>query len=259
MQKQENIVKVNYNIGKTNDKSSYKMALKVFVSMLLLVLVFVVFGTMLLFENLLLAIIINLAFISLCAYFFMLEGIHEGNKQAGLSEITFKQMIKNKEERLDTGACFYKHKGFFAVLLGVLPLFLLCVVFAFLTEKQFTSLGTLPAWVENYMVQPELQASLAYYYAPQSIGFIHIYRLIVRTLNMPYIAMVSYLGTDAMLWVERLCPLLIWIIPSFYSIGYLRGPKSRVAINKAIQRNVKRKQLLQQQKTKEVPEKKQLI
>ncbi len=256
-----NKIKIDYNIGSLWGKTTWKMVLSLLFAMLTLLLIFFVFGTMLIFDQLLISILVNLAFLALCLFFFHNMGLSVGEKQAGLSEIVFKKRLNGEtisDEQLNQ--CFRKPKGFLAVCLALLPLFLIALVFAFTTEKQYYQLGALPKWIDSYREQTQIGIALDYYYKEVQVSAFSILRLFMRALCMPYVAMLSSLGADAMLLVERLSPLLILIIPSAYGIGYLRGEKQRILVNKAIHRNAKRKHIVEKQRKKaKQEEKKQLI
>lgn len=256
-----NKVKINYNIGTLWGKTILKMAISLVFAMLMLFLIFFVFGTMLIFESFLLSLIVNLAFLALCMFFFYNMGAGLGEKHAGLSEIVFKRKL-NGEQIADAqlDQCFRKPKGFLAVGLAVLPFVIVALLFALQTQKQYYQLGALPGWLNSYRDQTQIGIALDYYYQDVQISSLNVLRLIVRAMNMPFVAIATNLGADVMLWVERLSPLLLCLIPSCYGLGYLRGEKQRIQVNKAIAINAKRKTILDKQRKKRKPEeKKQLI
>lgn len=257
----QNRIKIDYNIGSLWGNTTFKMAISLFLTMFLLFLVFFIFGTLFIFDSFWLSLVVNLAFIALCGVFYFNIGAAEGEKQAALSEIVFKKELTGESVSIEErDRSFKKAKGFLAVLLALLPFVLLCLYFALTTKIQYYSLGSLPTWLDSYLEQSQLGIALRYYKQESNIGFDNLLRLLVRSMNIPYIAIVNSLGAKALLWVEHLSPLLILIIPSAYGFGYLRGEQARVNVNKAIATGQKRKSILESRKKKpKSQEKKQLL
>ena len=90
-------------------------------------------------------------------------------------------------------------------------------------------------------MQTHVSEALAYYGAQETSMFMPILRIIVRALTMPFINVSLLLGTNGVLWAERLTPLWVLIAPLAYGIGYLQGPKLRIKINTGIQAGIRKK------------------
>lgn len=253
-------IKIEYNQGKIFSRVLLKMSLSVFGYMWLLLLIFLVFGALLVFDNKIIAIIINTAFLLLCGYFFYNRGLFVGTKHAAASEIAFKNKLFDEHSNVNPDECFTKCRGFVAVAFGMLPFFLVALYFAFNTQKQYYQLGALPSWLKQYMHYDNMDVALGYYLTNNGIQFMDVLRLFVRGTIMPFVSMVNNFGPDIMLKIERLSPLLILLVPSLYGIGYMRGENQRIMINKAISSNAKRKKIIEKhKKEKKTPQKKELI
>lgn len=257
----QNRIKIDYNIGSLWGNTTFKMAISLFLTMFLLFLVFFIFGTLFIFDSFWLSLVVNLAFIGLCGTFYFNMGATEGEKQAALSEILFKKdLTGEKVSPEERNRSFKKAKGFLAVSLALLPFMLLCLYFAFTTKIQYYNLGSLPTWLDSYLEQSQLGIALQYYQQETVLGLDGLLRLLVRSMNIPYVAIMNSLGPSALLWVERLSPLLILIIPSGYGFGYMHGEQARINVNKAISSGQKRKSILETRKKRPKPqEKKQLL
>lgn len=243
-----NRVKIEYNIGKVFAPSLIKMVFSVFLSIWLLLLVFIVFGALLVFDNKIVSFIVNIAFIALCAYFFYNRGLYIGSKHAASSEIAFKAKLVNEPYTNNINDCFNKWRGFMAVIIAILPFFIVACVFAINTQKQYYQLGNLPQWIEPYMQYNNLDIALGYYKQNVVLSAIDILRLFVRGLIMPYISMFNKFDADTILLIERLSPLLLLIIPSTYGFAYMNGTKQRLYIHKAIATNKKRQTVISKYK-----------
>jgi len=75
-------------------------------------------------------------------------------------------------------------------------------------------------------------------------------RIFVRLLNFPYVTMAGVDNFDAMYIVDKLAPLLCLIVPSFYALGYLRGPYLRALVHGSIRMN-RRKQNKREMRARE--------
>ncbi len=256
----QNKVKIEYNQGKIFSKPLLSMSLSIFAYMWLLLMVFLVFGALLIFGNRIISIIINVAFLSICGYFFYFRGLYVGTRQAAASEIAFKDKLLGKNSSVNPDECFTRWRGFVAVVFGMLPFFLVALYFALHTERQYYQLGSLPSWLNQYMHYDNLDVALGYYMENTGLHAMDILRIFVRGSIMPFVSMANNAGAEVMLTVEKLSPLLILLVPSLYGFGYVQGENNRIQINKAIHSNAKRKNIVENhKKEKKLQKKKELI
>ena len=153
-------------------------------------------------------------------------------------------------DKLDSDRCYHPLKGFFEALLGALPYVLVALVFAVMTKPTTYSLGTLPSWTQEMLLQDEFGDALRYYQETHALTALEILRVIVRIMCMPMMSIATYLGTDAALLAERLSPLFLLLPAVAYGVGYLQGPVQRERINTGIKIGVNKKQRKQQREKK---------
>ena len=61
-----------------------------------------------------------------------------------------------------------------------------------------------------------------------------IFRIVVRAMVMPFISVAILIGDGAILWVERLSPVLLCAAPLGYGFGYGKGREARSRIHTGI-------------------------
>lgn len=220
--------------GNVVDKVSTKRALRVAGTMLIVLLIFLIFGTMLLIDNLIFRILANVALIIVCGSLMYMNGAGNGEADAAFSEIMYQREQEGKSvDKDDRAKCFHPLKGLYTALLGTLPYFLLAVVLA-VTAKLYTyTLGVLPSWVQGFERQGNIGAALSYYHVQQSMTVLDIIRIVVRMLILPFITIFDT-SREASLLLERLSPLLVLIIPMGYALGYSRGKAMRSQVHSSI-------------------------
>lgn len=251
-------IKINYNMGKLLSTNTFKLALGVFLSNLLLILIFLVFGTLLIFDNIIFAVLINLAFLSLCFYFYISNGISKGEKQAAKSEIAFTAQVENKNfEGLNE--CYHPLKGLLAVIIGMAPMLFVAIVFSIIAKKIEYQLPSLPQWLNPYLIQTDMGLPLQFYSEKTVLGLEGILRIIVRTMCLPYVSMISPLGNTGLYFVDKLSPILILIVPSGFALGYYFGKSYRVNVNNTIKNNRIRKNILNKKSKEKNKEAKRLV
>ena len=123
-------------------------------------------------------------------------------------------------------------------------------MFAVMTKPTTYSLGTLPSWTQEMLLQDEFGDALRYYQETHALTALEILRVIVRIMCMPMMSIATYLGTDAALLAERLSPLFLLLPAVAYGVGYLQGPVQRERINTGIKIGVNKKQRKQQREKK---------
>ena len=134
--------------------------------------------------------------------------------------------------------------------IGALPYVLVALVFAVMTKPTTYSLGTLPSWTQEMLLQDEFGDALRYYQETHALTALEILRFIVRIMCMPMMSIATYLGPDAALLAERLSPLFLLLPAVAYGVGYLQGPVQRERINTGIKIGVNKKQRKQQREKK---------
>ncbi len=228
--------------GRAFSPQCWKRGLRVLVYQVALIFIFLFIGQVLLTDSVPLRIVLNLLVV---AGFFML--MHGEGSRAGLDDVAFAEIALGRREsgkeieKRDLDRCYHPLKGLFTVLVGMLPLLLVAVVFAFITREQTYVLGGLPSWLSAYEQRADVGLALSYYHEAQGMGIESVLRIIVRLLLFPYINMVGTDSSSLLLLVERLSPLLMLVIPMGYAVGYLRGPALRARVHGAIKADAQRR------------------
>ena len=222
-------------MGSWRGKDAYVLACKVFFSALAVSLIYFILGMMMTFESTLLRVLMTGSLVIAAMTYLYGMGTKYGESDAAFAEIMYRRNEEGfsipQEER---DHCFHPVKGFFAVVIGMLPLVFMTAVFACLTKPLFYSLGGLPTWTQNLARQNEFGDALQYYANRPSIGWMDIYRILVRAMVMPFIQLASPFGAIAVFWVERISPLLICIAPLGFGFGYQNGLQLRVRVHTGI-------------------------
>lgn len=256
-----------YLRGNIASKAAAKRGGRIFIYTLVFVFIYLLAGSALSFDNTLLRYAANGVLVAVGAMVLYAEGAQHGETDVGFAEIA--------QERLDEGhnvpqseydLCYHPLKGAFTLLVGVLPLFLVCAVYAVLAKRQSYSLGVLPSWVSTYESQAEIAQGFAYYHEKHAFALVDALRIVVRLLNFPYVTMAGVENYDAVYVTDKLAPLLYLIVPAFYFVGYLRGPYLRALVHGSIRmsrrKHNKREKRVREQRRMQMQkknEKKELI
>lgn len=252
-----------YLRGKALCRTDAKRSLRVFGFTLIFVFLFVLVGTALSFDNDFWRIVLNAGLLLACAGILMNEGARQGETDTAFAEIALRRKNDGKNvPESEKELCFHPLKGFVTMFIGALPLVVVAVVFAVVAQKQAYSLGTLPSWVAAYNSVPEIGEALAYYSETAVMQLEDILRIAVRLILFPYVNMTGADNYHALYLVDKLSPILCLILPSFYGVGYLRGPYLRALVHGNIRMN-RRRHNKNERKAREQrvrkPEKKELI
>ena len=222
-------------LGNRSSALAAKRGIKLLAYQLVFVFVYLFIGQALLFDQFLLRILINLLIV------LGFGGIlYNDGAKAGLDDVSFAEIALQRQQngkainKLERDRCFHPAKGFFSMLAGTLPLILFCLVFAFMTKLQVYRLGGLPDWVQAYERRADVGLALNYYHQGNAFSLVDVMRVAVRLLVFPYINIAGTGSNYTMLWLERLSPLLVCIIPLGYSFGYLQGRRLRAGVHGAI-------------------------
>lgn len=221
--------------GSWHGKDALRLAGKVMASLLAVTVLFLLMGTLLSFDSLFLRIFFCGLLVAAAFGVLYSQGATAGQQDAAFAEIMYVRRREGKEVvPSDEARCFHPAKGFFAAFLGVLPYMLVAVVFAFLTRPVLYTLGALPGWLRELTRQSEFGNALGYYATARGMEGMDVLRIVARAMVMPFVNVAILLGEQAMLWVERLSPLLVCIVPLGFGAGYRQGLAVRVRINTGI-------------------------
>lgn len=221
--------------GSWHGKDAWKLALKRALTMLVVIFVYLIAGIMFTFNSFWGRILSSLFIVFVVAYYLYASGVGQGQTDAAFGEILYTRREEGHEvPEADRERSFHPLKGLFAVLVGALPFVLFALVFACITQATSYRLGTLPAWTEGLMAQSEFGAALEYYNLRPGMSVVDVMRVVDRAMIMPFINIAATQGSEALLWTERLSPLLVLIAPLGYALGYAQGVNVRTRINTGI-------------------------
>ncbi len=228
--------------GTWRSKQCAARALRVFAYLVGFIFVYLFVGQVLMFDNAFLRVLLNLVLLVGFASLLYNDGAKAGVDDVTYGEIALQRKESNRElEKGAEGKSYHPLKGVCVALLGVAPFFLVALVFAFMAQPQVYSLGVLPNWVSGMERRSDVGLALSYYHQTPSFELEHLLRVIVRLSLFPYVNMVGADNAAALLWLERLSPLLVLIVPMAYALGYLQGRRLRAGVHGAIRTNAKRR------------------
>lgn len=218
--------------GSWHGRDARKMALKRFFAFLGITLIYLIAGTFFSFDALWARILSTVVIVGCLAYYQYAVGAAKGEKDASYGEIIYSR--RESGHAVDADRSFHRGKGFFAALVGCAPYVLFALAFALIAQKTTYRLGALPAWTESMMHQTEFSAGLAYYGNQPGMSVVDVMRVIDRAMIFPFIGIVSPMGAEAALWMERLSPILVLVVPVWYGAGYAQGLNYRARVNTGI-------------------------
>jgi len=228
--------------GSFHDKTGRKRAFRVSGAVLVSGFVYLVFGSMLVMDSLILRILFNTLLIAMCAGFLYMTGARHGEADAAYAEIMFQRSQEGKElADADRARCFHPLKGTYTALLGALPFVLLAIPAAITAKASTYTLGVLPSWLTIYQRQPEIGNALSYYAATSSTGILDYLQIVDRLLVLPFVTMVGNGDASAVLLIQRLSPLLVLFVPAGYALGYLQGKELRARVHTSIAQSARKK------------------
>ncbi|MDO5436026.1 MAG: hypothetical protein Q4G19_06615 [Clostridia bacterium] len=185
------------------------------------------------------------------------NGANKGTDAVGRGEIMYQRRENGKPvSDAEQASCYHPAKGFLTGLAGTLPLLILAVMLAVLTERTMTTAGTLPAWLSSYQHRSEVGDALSAYTQVAPATFTDILRMVVRILIMPVVSAIGSENRDGLLLAERLSPLVVLLPAIAYGIGYTRGPAARSQVHTAIAEGKKK---LRKRQKKEHRERRQNV
>ncbi|MDO5023080.1 MAG: hypothetical protein Q4E07_07095 [Eubacteriales bacterium] len=233
MKKQEKkLIYKPFAKGKVLTKQALKKALRIFLLLLIAVIFYLFTGQLLVMTGGVLRIILSTLLIGLVMGLFYYEGAAQGEEDVSLGEIIYSKREEGQHiNSEDSNNCYHPLKGFASAFLGVLPIFIIALIFSFIAQKQVYQLGVLPSWLTAFDRHRNIEIALSYYKETSSIGLEGTLRIVIRMLLFPFVHFFGAENPDNMLLMERLSPLLSLIVPSAYAIGYLSGPKRRAEVH----------------------------
>lgn len=260
-------VYVPYLRGTVVSREAGMRSIKVLGFIVMFIFIYTMLGGALSFDNVYLRVLCNVLLLAAGGMVFYGEGAGHGETDVGFGEIAQKRLDEGKSvDEGDKKQCYHPLKGVYVAAMGVLPFFLICLVFSFIAKKQGFSLGVLPSWVSSYESQSEVAQALAYYHEIEPMTLEAILRILVRLINFPYVTMMGIDSYDMMYLVDKLSPLMCLTLPACYAVGYLRGPYLRALVHGNIRMNRrkhnKREQRARQERRQQMAkknEKKELI
>lgn len=227
---------------------------------LLSTFVFFFMGQLMALDITWLRLLINLGVLGLLALVYFSDGARTGEGDTAFAEIALAHQQQGRSiPDKDLDRCFHPAKGFFTVLIGVLPFVLLCLAYVPLARPAAYTLGVLPAWLEPYQKRADISLALAYYQQHTPFGLADTLRLIVRLLVFPFVNLAGADNASAILWVERLSPLLVMLAPMAYPLGYRRGVRMRAMVHGGIAMGQRKKRRQDAQTKRAARQPKQLL
>lgn len=262
--KQKPIANKPYYKGDAWVKGNIKEALKVFGYFIFFSVLYVIAGSALNFDSFVLRLIPNLLLVVICGGIMYTKGAALGETDVSLGEIVYARLQDGKAvDEQDKKQSFHPGRGWLIFLLAILPLLLITLPVALTAEKQVYQSQTLPSWVSAFKSNEEIYAPLAFYDVKEQMGALDLMKYISRLLIFPFISIFRTENLNALLWLDRLSPVLAVLSGFAFPLGYMAGPMFRTRVHEDIARN-KRKQKkkqkrLMQQKQMQKEKKNELI
>ena len=242
MAKQIQPVVKPYLRGSWHGRDAIRKGAKMILSVLFISILYLILGLLFNFDSLALRIITSCVLVTAAFFYMYSQGATSGEADTAFAEIIYQHEQDGKTVvAVDRERCFHPAKGFFEVMIALIPYLLITLVFAFLTQRITYSLGVLPSWVNSSAQQTHVSEALAYYSVNNASMFMTVLRIAARAITMPFISVFLPLGSDAVVWAERLTPLWVCVAPLAYGFGYLQGPNLRIKVNTGIKIGVRKK------------------
>lgn len=230
--KKKMIVQKPFHQGSLMDELFLKRSASVAGYVLASGLIYMLLGSLFTFDNVILRIALNLALLAFANGMLYVNGLNAGVADVTHGEIVYRRLAEGREAAPKAAArCFHPFKGLLCGLAGVAPFLILCLVLAFIAQQETFVLGALPGWLSPFERQPEIGEALSYYHRPLSMGLEDYLRIVIRILLMPYTNILTTDNSLAMLWLERLSPLISLIPALCYGAGYFGGPRARAQVH----------------------------
>lgn len=241
-QQKRSLVYKPYLKGNWASRLAARRGLKILGYQGIFVFFYIFVGQALMFDSLPLRLVTNVLILAALGGLLYMDGMKTGEEDVAYGEIAYTRQesgqIIPKEER---DRCFHPVKGVFTVLMGMLPLVLIGIALALTAQPLRHHLGALPSWLEGYRTRADIGLALSYYNETTGMGVVDVLRIIVRLLLFPFVNIVGTDSPSGLLWLERLSPLLILLVPMAYAYGYSLGRKARAMVHGSIADDQKRR------------------
>lgn len=242
---------LQYVKGTPVDGRTAVSAVKYALSTLVLMVAFLLFGTMMMWKNLALRLFLNSGVLLFGYLMFWQGGMSAGTIAVNKGEIIFQRDQTGREssdgERREA---YHPLKGFIVALLGSIPMFLVALGLSLTARRVMSSAGVLPNWLGMIERREEIGAALQSYHQAMGLSLTDVLRLMVRMWLMPVVNIIGAENKDALLLLERVSPLLMLIPALFYGLGYQRGVSVRQRVHTDIEagkRKIRRRQKRERQ------------
>lgn len=239
-------VKLAYLTGSPMDNRTLLTAAKLFGGLLAAMVALLILGTMMMWNNVILRVLAN-GFVLFCAYMIYWQaGVNEGAVAVNLGEILYQRQSTGRDiDEEERKRSYHPMKGFLIALLASVPVFLCAVGLALTAQRVMTSAGVLPSWLETLERRDEIGGALASYHEVAGMTLTDGLRLVIRMSIMPFVNIIGADNRGALLWLERVSPLLVLLPGVCYGVGYLDGVKVRTKVHAEIEagkKKIKRRQ-----------------
>lgn len=228
--------------GSPVDKRTPRIALTRFFGLVLMCLGYVFLSGIMSTGSIWLRYLMTGAAVLAVAALFYSAGVNRGVADVEIGERCHRRQEADQDiPDDDRRNAFHPLKGFITGVIGTLPLLVCAIILAFTARRVMTAMGTLPDWMSSYASRSDLAGGLVAYGVHTPVTILDYVRVVVRVAVMPFVALVTAENNEAVLFIERISPLLV-LIPAIASgIGYLQGPGARARIHTAIAKNKRRR------------------
>ncbi len=228
--------------GAPTDENTFRQALKFFGIMVMIVFITFIVCSMAGVKSDILRVVINTVVEAAVLLILFSRGADLGTDAVARGEIVYQHNEKGLDiTQNERKIPFHKCKGFIIGLIGSAVFFIPALLLAFTAEKQMTTAGTLPSWMDGFMRRSEISGGLAAYSQNGSLGVLDIIRIFVRVTIMPFVAMAGTENRDLLLLIERISPVLVLLPALAYGAGYLQGPSRRKQVHTEIAANTRKR------------------
>ena len=240
--KKKALVYKPFKRGTLFSKPAAKHGIRLSVYFFLFLFLYFTLRTILQFEAAFPRIVFNAALVIVCGLLVYADGTRQGQMEVTMGETALTREESGKTvTKEELGRCYRPAKAVLTAMLACLPVFVFALIFACSVQKQTYQLQGLPGWVHSMRDGYEdMAAPLTYYPTHVSLTFMDFLSIMIRALNLPFVSMVSGMGADAALIVDRLSPILVCLPMLGYPLGYLAGPRARAMVHGDISVSKKR-------------------